>query len=298
MYFQLVILILQSILLLCAYSILFISTIQAYYFVNTSLLINHPQFFNFMLLNQVNTPEDLVETGTTVNLTNNAVAPEEEEIKPKRKSSSPTTDADIVNTLETALQKMELAGLSFSVLDLAIVKKVSEDISLSYSAKQNKKSSRRPAANDIKVLDKECNSNIELVKYDLKSELGSTAAIANYPMLGIVRNGSHGYRLPAARNERLSALQTLVSNLPNYSKAANDTNHGLAYWTDFLDRYSAVAVETQSLAGESSKEVGDFDLLKADAKKYLNCIIALIKANYPDNWENMLRFYGFLKERF
>jgi len=238
-----------------------------------------------------------VATGTTVNLSNNAVAPVEEENKPKKKSSSPTTDADIVNTLETALLKMEESGLSFSILDLAIVKKVSEDISLSYSAKQNKKSSRRPAANDIKVLDKECDSNVELVKYDLKSELGSTAAIANYPLLGINRT-SRGFKVPVARNERLSALQTLVSNLPNYSKAANDINHGLVYWTDFLDRYSAVAVETQSLAGESSKEVGDFDLLKADAKKYLNCISNLIKANYPDNWDSRLRFYGFLKERF
>jgi len=63
----------------------------------------------------------------------------------------------------------------------------------------------------------------------------------------------------------------------------------LAYWTDFLNRYSAVAVETQSLAGESSKEVGDFDLLKADAKKYLNCIIYLIKANYSDNWVGFLK---------
>ena len=44
--------------------------------------------------------------------------------------------------------------------------------------------------------------------------------------------------------------------------------------------------------------MGNKNILKADLKKSLNAIVSVIKANYPDNYKQELRNWGFQKEKY
>jgi hypothetical protein len=47
-----------------------------------------------------------------------------------------------------------------------------------------------------------------------------------------------------------------------------------------------------------ASKVGDKNILKKELKKALNAIVNIIKANYPDNYKEELRNWGFQKEKY
>jgi hypothetical protein len=113
-----------------------------------------------------------------------------------------------------------------------------------------------------------------------------------YAAFGIKKDG----RLPRGKNNRLAALQLTIDAIAANGFDAKE--YGTTFWTDLKNQFEIQLNKASSTDSIVSNKVGEKNMLRKDLKIVLNAIIHAIKANYPNNFKEELRNWGFQKEKY
>ena len=156
-------------------------------------------------------------------------------------------------------------------------------------------SGRKSLTQDLALLDKQIEEHIGFVKHDLMEKYGRTEAPVYYPQFGIVRHGKI-YIIPQDHNQRNEALGMLKAALITHGLGGN--KYGSAFWNPICEQYDNLMKQALETDSSVSSMVGNKQQMKAELKRALNALIFIIKANYPDTYKNVLREWGFQKEKY
>lgn len=154
---------------------------------------------------------------------------------------------------------------------------------------------RKPITEELSQLDKEINARITHVKHYLADVYPREKAVSFYGEFGIARVGKT-YQLPIDRNERANSLDRLVGALNKHN--FQNQRYGSLFWKDIQNRYLRLMNEAGNTDSKVSERVKDKNELRTEIRKVLQSLILLVQANYPDNWRNVLRQWGYQKEKY
>jgi len=156
-------------------------------------------------------------------------------------------------------------------------------------------SGRKSLTQDLALLDKQIEDHIGFVKHDLMEKYGKAEAPAYYPQFGIVHRGKE-YLIPEDHNQRNESLGMLKAALITHGLGGN--KYGSAFWNPICEQYNNLMKQALETDSNVSSMVGNKQQMKAELKRALNALILIIKANYPDTYKNVLREWGFQKEKY
>ncbi len=213
----------------------------------------------------------------------------------KRQKSIPTSDNDTLAVIVSLLPKWDETILPLFWISKQRLQEITDNYSTLLMNRTTTGASRGSITSSLRRLDDEMDINIEHVKNRLAERLKSKQeAIARYREFGIVKEKS--YKLPMSREDRVKALPMLLNALNEYQFL--DTDFGIEYWTDMYARYEPLVNLARSTDGSVSSKVGTLNQYRSEVRKFQNCFIQIVKGNYPDTWKNMLRDFGFQKEKY
>ena len=120
---------------------------------------------------------------------------------------------------------------------------------------------------------------------------------AYYPQFGLVQSGSD-WILPVDHDVLITNLRDkLLPALVQYG-FDQDTDTGTAVWQPLLDQLADA--HTAALGTDSARSKAKIATDPQDAKttKALRCLVHLVQAHFPDDWEGKLRTWGWRKTSF
>jgi hypothetical protein len=220
----------------------------------------------------------------------------EGENKPRRTPNIPQADVDLMETSKVVSQ----SWLAAAQITLIYTNSTDfETLVNSFSSVLNLRittGEQRPEyTKKLELLDKEINKKTEFVKGYIMDKFEEESATSYYSQFGIVKT-NRGYKLPMDQEERKIALGNLITALTTYGFQTK--TYGLAYWTDVLEKYTDYLTQSIQIDGSVSAKVGSKNELKKQIRKVLNSLIKVITGNYPDDYKNVLRNWGFQKEKY
>lgn len=147
--------------------------------------------------------------------------------------------------------------------------------------------------NSLDLLDTQINDALSEtgLKADIKKKFKKNA-LAQYGRYGLEKVGS-SYSLPRDREKRLIALKLIPQAL--VEDGLGNVEFGTAFWNKIITDYSAALNIQSNTVQTRSGNVGEKDALIASIHQVLKSIIFLIRANYIDNAEAVIRKWGFRK---
>lgn len=152
-----------------------------------------------------------------------------------------------------------------------------------------------PISTALGNLDKIMDSHISYVKGYIDDKYDKKDATSYYGAFGIFYKYKK-YAFPQDQNKRLASLKLMVSGLQKHE--LEDRKYGLAFWTDIMNSYETLLAQSNTLDGGISVKVGDKNVIKKRLKKGLTAIVNGIKSNHPDTYKQVLRDWGFQKEKY
>lgn len=118
---------------------------------------------------------------------------------------------------------------------------------------------------------------------------------ANYGRYGIVKYGNT-YKFPVDHDERKLAIDLMIGAIAADGFGAEE--YGTAFWTGVKTSYTTAYSATNTNVENRSKTKGSKDDAKAMVLKVLRSLRLIIEGNNPDNFEEILRSWGWLKEKY
>lgn len=154
---------------------------------------------------------------------------------------------------------------------------------------------RAVVTNDLNNLNSTINKHVDYLKDYLKEKYGKENYASHFLQFGIVLKGTT-YTFPANRNNRREALrQTLLALQSN---ELQDKTYGLAFWQQISEQYDTALSLSISTDGSMAGLVKTKNELRQNIEKTLNALIHILKGNYPDTYANVMREWGFQKEKY
>jgi hypothetical protein len=134
------------------------------------------------------------------------------------------------------------------------------------------------------------------MKLTLILDMGKEKAYANYPILGIGREGS-SLTIPSERFSRLATFDVIIAGLDKLGYADNK-DFGKSIIEDLKTRYDVCLKSSDTTKAGKSGFVGDKNQLLARVLKTQSAICGMIKLSNRDSYESVLRSWGFLRETY
>jgi len=147
-----------------------------------------------------------------------------------------------------------------------------------------------PVTARINELDAIAATHLSYIKNYISNEYGKRNAPSYYSQFGVEKvKGS--YKFPKTRELRLIAYDRTVDALITHKLDQN--KYGVAFWKPIADEYRELLQTSGTTTTTTYKHLSNKNILKAKVRKTLRAIMDLIKANYPDTYENEYRIWGF-----
>ncbi|GAB4348389.1 MAG: hypothetical protein OHK0038_27860 [Flammeovirgaceae bacterium] len=217
--------------------------------------------------------------------------------KPKKTATIPTSNVNLVSLAEVVSKKwIASPEITLKWITAADFATLVSQLRTSLTTRLQAGGNRKPQTQQLKDLDAELNKAIENLKVAIQYKFGKEQATAYFLNFGITKNKSNSYKLPADRNERIAALEMVISGINTYQIKV--TGYKDNYFSDFLTKYKALLSNVQSTDSTVSSEVGNINELKDKIVLVLNSLVMLIKANNPYTYQTELRNWGFQKEKY
>ena len=175
------------------------------------------------------------------------------------------------------------------------LKKKAEDLFNSLQKKTDANVSRSPLTYKLGLIFKEAKTSGGRVKHYLKSDLNKKEAEKNYGKFGYEYDSKSGYVFPNRQEEFMAAMEIMQEGIVEFGYETRE--FGLEYWTNLLDNYKQTIKDAADEDTNSSTEVGESGVLKAEVKSMLTSIIRLVEAEEPETYERTLRNLGFRREK-
>lgn len=216
--------------------------------------------------------------------------------KPVRTETVPTADIDLGAVVSSVAAKWQ-ANPWLTLLWLKVAEFVADATSYNAILEQrlNKGAARPQTGNALQNLEKQMDQVMTYVKGYILNKYKKGNEKSYYASFGFVHQVDH-YEFPTDRNRRVASLKLMVDAIKLHG--FEDQEYGLDYWTTILTDYEALVNQSNSVDGEISVKVGDKNVLKKDLKKALSALVGVIKSNYPDTYKQVLRDWGFQKEKY
>lgn len=214
----------------------------------------------------------------------------------KYTSNNPDKDSDL-GGLTLMVEPAWRANPQITLLFTDVNKyKISID---AYNSTLNERQStggeRKEKTLKLKDLDASIDEGISAIKGYLVYKYEKNNAPSYYPQFGIERVGSI-FIVPRDRNKRQDALPLILAAVTTHGFTTE--KYGTAFWQATKDSYDALLKEASTVDGTVAKKVGDKNELRKTIVKTHNALINVLKANYPDTYKNVIREWGFQKEKY
>lgn len=148
----------------------------------------------------------------------------------------------------------------------------------------------------LKTCNQALDAGIAKIKVYLDADATSKAeAKANYAKFGIVLQGT-SYKLPKDLDSRKQSLKLVLDAIKEFGY--DNKPFGTAYFTPLISQYNDLLKNAADTDKNVSTIVGDKNKIKEELIKTLNSIVYVLKGNYPDTYKNVLRAWGFQKEKY
>jgi len=220
----------------------------------------------------------------------------EEKAKPVKTGSLPAADLDL-STLATsaALKWKANPGLTLIWTTSDKLTEDAIDFEKVLSDRISTGAGRPVLTDTLKSLDTDIDKHASYIKTYLADKYGKEHGPAYYPQFGIVK-AEHNYIYPSDQDARLKALQLTVEALD--ANGFNDKTYGKEFWSNLLNNYETAKKAAATTDGTVSDKVKTKNELRDKIELTLNALIHLIRANYPETYQQVLRDWGFQKEKY
>lgn len=216
--------------------------------------------------------------------------------KPVKKDTVPAADIDL-GAVATTVGEKWLLNPWLTLLWLTVAKFIAD--AASYNAdleiRLNKGGVRPQTGNALQHLEQQMDQVMTYVKSYILNKYKKGNELAYYPSFGFVHQGDH-YEFPTDRNRRVASLKLMVGAIKD--NGFQDEEYGLKYWETMLSDYEALVKQSTTIDGEISAKVGAKNVSKKDVTDGLRAIAGIIKYNHPDTYKQVLRDWGFQKEKY
>lgn len=220
----------------------------------------------------------------------------EESVKTiKKVKKLPDSDINVADVAQKVAENWLTKSLKLEWITATDFKKMADDFANNLQSRKAEGLTRPQITQRLKELDSAINKNIAYVKNYLSEDVGKGNETPYYAQLGIEKEAST-YRLPADRNNRISALNILLKGIKD--RGYDSRQYGTAYWQPIAVEYNTLLAEANSKDSAVSSKVNIKNKNKEQVLKVLNALIHLIQANYPDSYASELRVWGFQKEKY
>lgn len=154
---------------------------------------------------------------------------------------------------------------------------------------------RKEVTAKLDVLDVSIDEGTTAVKAYLAYKYEKKNAPSYYPQFGIEHVGSN-FIIPRDRNKRAAALPHTVAAITAHG--FTNEKYGAAFWQATMESYNTLLAQAAAVDGTVAGKVGTKNELRKTINKTHNALICLLKANYPDTYKNVMREWGFQKEKY
>ena len=220
------------------------------------------------------------------------------EVTTKKRSAAntPASDLDIKDLAQTIASSWKLnPALTLVWTDATTFDNTALLFGNSLGQRMVTGGGRAVVTNDLKNLDATINKHVDYLKDYLKEKYGKENYASHFQQFGIVLKGTT-YTFPADRNKRNEALkQTLLALQATHLQ---DRTYGLVFWQQLSEQYDAALNLSISTDGSVAGLVKTKNEHKQHIVKTLNALIHILKGNYPDTYPNVMRVWGFQKEKY
>jgi hypothetical protein len=235
------------------------------------------------------------QNGEILDTTNDLQTETQTTTKAKR-GNIPKSDPQILYTGQIAVVKFAESQFVTKLFTHAYILALLTEFGETLTAKNQSKTSRSPVTQELSDLNETIDSVIENIKGLLIHKYGRKSAVAYYGSHGIQKN-SKTYKLPRINEERLQALNTLITELEKNEIQSEE--YGLAYWTNIRDRFDILIHSSGSKAGIISQSAARKNEIKKELCESYNVMIHLIRANFrKEAADAEIRAWGFQRERY
>ena len=159
----------------------------------------------------------------------------------------------------------------------------------------NMGTNRPQTGNALENLEKTMDDAMAYVKSYILNKYKKGNEKSYYPSFGFVHQGDH-YEFPTDRNRRVASLKLMVDAIKD--NGFEEQEYGMEFWSTILTQYEALVELSTTIDGEISEKVGGKNVLKDKLTKNLRAIIGIIKYNHPEIYKQVLRDWGFQKEKY
>ena len=120
---------------------------------------------------------------------------------------------------------------------------------------------------------------------------------AYYPQFGLLKSGED-WKLPYDHDDLIVALREKLLPALLTHKFGDDADTGTAVWAPLLAQLTTAQQAAQETDAARSATKATTDPQDAKIEKALRCIVHLLQAHHPDDWEAVLRGWEWRKTSF
>ena len=214
----------------------------------------------------------------------------------KHKSNTPNKDSDLSSLGLTVAAKWKVSPLITLIWTNAVQHETNVNLyTTTLNERQSTGGGRKEKTIKLKALDASIDEGIAAIKGYLVYKYEKNNAPSFYPQFGIERVGKI-LIIPRDRNKRQKALPLILEAVTAHG--FTNEKYGTAFWQATKDSYDALLKEASTVDGTVAKKVSDKNELRKIIVKTHNSLICVLKANYPDTYKNVIREWGFQKEKY
>jgi hypothetical protein len=210
------------------------------------------------------------------------------------KGNVPQADLTFGILLTSVAAKYSAGGILLNWKSTAEATQLATDYATELKLRVDEANSRVPLTEKLKAEEKKHQKALKFVKFYLAEKFGDDA-VMHYPAMGLEKIKG-AYSLPRTQNERRATLKSMYESLRAHG--LDNEQFGTTYWEDLYQVYDSLLLAAREKDGLISGKVNHKNSLKDDGRKFLNCVIHLIYAQFPDEAKSKLREWGFQKEKY
>ena len=214
----------------------------------------------------------------------------------KRTSNSPEKDADVGSlgvNVSTAWKLNPLITLLWTNVAAHELNVAAFNATL--GERLSTGGGRREITGKLALLDAAIDQGVAAIKGYLAYKYEKNNAQLYYAQFGMERQANN-FNIPRDHDKRSDALALTLAAITVHG--FDDEKYGLNFWQTTKDSYAQLLKNATTTDGAVSQKVGTKNELRKSIIKTHNALINLLRANYPDDYKNVIRSWGFQKEKY
>jgi hypothetical protein len=207
----------------------------------------------------------------------------------------PKSDLDLGTLLKNVSLNYANSGIVLPWKSHAQAQQLATDYETELQIRLTEGGKRKPLTKQMQNAEKTHDQHLSFVKSYFTEKYGKADVISYYSEFGLDKVGNN-YKLPTDKDRRLEALRKLTDALDTHGFTSQV--YGKPYWDNLRSEYAALTTAAREKDSLVTSKVSAKNTLKEEGKIFINAMIGLVKALYPNETKAKLREWGFQKEKY